>query len=71
MAPKQATSPTPRLISAKSAAREIGVPYGTLRDAHFRGELAVVRIGKEERHSAWYVDRADLNAWIEARKVRG
>ena len=64
------TVPT-RLIPAKRAAAELGVPYSTLRDASFRGDLAVVRIGKNEKHSAWYFERRDLDRWIETRKERG
>jgi hypothetical protein len=66
----QKTTPqqTSRLIPAKRAAAELGLPYSTLRDAHFRGELAVVRIGKGESHQAWYFERADLNQWIKNQK---
>jgi hypothetical protein len=65
------TSPVPtRLIPAKRAAAELGVPYSTLRDAGFRGDLPVVRIGKNDRHSAWYFERRDLDNWIETRKER-
>jgi hypothetical protein len=69
----QKTTPqhTSRLIPAKRAAAELGVPYSTLRDAHFRGELAVVRIGKGESHQAWYFERRDIDGWIESRKERG
>jgi hypothetical protein len=44
------------------------VPYSTLRDAHFRGELAVVKIGSGDRHAAWYFERRDLEKWIESKK---
>lgn len=61
---------SPRLIRAKDAARQLGVPYSSLRDAAFRGELPVVRIGgdKDGRHAAWYLERGDVDRWIETRK---
>lgn len=51
---------TPRLLPAKRAAAELGVPYTTLRDCVFRGELRVVRIGR-----AWYFKRRDLDDLVE------
>lgn len=33
-----------RLITAKHAASELGIPYATLRNVVFRGELAVVKV---------------------------
>ncbi len=68
MAAAQTQTPAPRLIPAKRAARELGVPYETLRAAHFRGELPCVRIGASARHAAWYFDRRDLESWVESRK---
>lgn len=65
------SQPAPsRLIRAKQAAAELGVPYSTLRDAQFRGELAVVRIGKEDKHSAWYFERKELERWLAAHTSR-
>ena len=52
-----------RLEPIKRTSQRIGVPYGSLRDAHFRGELPVVKVGK-----AWYLERADVDRWIETRK---
>ena len=69
VATNSATVTTSRLIPAKRAARELGVPYSTLRDAVHRGELAVVRLGRQDRHAAWYIERRDLDARITARKV--
>jgi excisionase family DNA binding protein len=60
------TPKTPQLTAAKRTAVERGVPYGSLRDAVFRGELPVVRIGR-----AWYFDNQDVDRWIESRKARG
>jgi excisionase family DNA binding protein len=57
-----------RLVAAKRAARELGVPYSTIRDSVHRGELPVVRLGRNERHAAWYFERRDLDRWLEARK---
>jgi hypothetical protein len=52
-----------RLIPAKAASDETGIPYTTLRDRVFRGELPVVKLG-----TAWYFERKDLNALIEGSK---
>jgi excisionase family DNA binding protein len=55
-----------RLAPAKEIARETGIPYTSLRDLVFRGELPVLRIGR-----AWYFERADVDRYIETRKERG
>lgn len=47
------------------AARELGIPYTSLRDIAFRGEIPVIRIGR-----AWYFDRRDLQQYIERAKER-
>jgi hypothetical protein len=54
-----------RLAKLTTAAKECGLPYTTLRDLHFRGALAVVKVGR-----AWYVDRRDLDRAIDAMTVR-
>ncbi len=54
-----------RLAPAKGAAREYGIPYTSLRDLVFRGDLPVVRIGR-----AWYFDRRDLDRYIDSSKER-
>jgi excisionase family DNA binding protein len=59
---------TTRLVPAKRAARELGVPYSTIRDSVHRGELAVIRLGRSVRHAAWYFERRDLDSWIAHRK---
>jgi excisionase family DNA binding protein len=55
----------PRLEPIKRTAERLGVPYNSLRDAHFRGEFPVVKVGK-----SWYLERADVDRWIESRKER-
>jgi excisionase family DNA binding protein len=55
---------TPRLIKAKRAALDIGIPYTTLRDVALRGEIALVRVGR-----ALYIERSDVDRWIETRKA--
>lgn len=57
--------PTPRLVPAKQAADELGVPYTTLRTRVFSGDLPVVKVGR-----SWYFKRADLDAWVERRTER-
>jgi hypothetical protein len=49
----------------KQAARGSGFSYSSLRDAHFRGELAVIRVGR-----AWYVDLAELARFVECHTER-
>jgi hypothetical protein len=39
------------------------LPYCTLRDVAFRGELAVVKVGRR-----WYFDRRDLVKFIDSHK---
>jgi hypothetical protein len=55
---------TPRLGKASKIAKEYGLPYTTIRDAHFRGDLPVVRIGR-----AWYIDYRDMDRFIEQSKA--
>ena len=57
---------TPRLGKATKIAKEYGVPYTTIRDAHFRGDLPVVRIGR-----AWYIDYRDMDRFLERAKTTG
>lgn len=58
------------LMSLKKASDVYGVPYSSLRDAHLRGELAVVRLGASERYAAWYVRPAEVERWISSRTAR-
>ena len=53
------------LVPARQASDEYGPPYTTFRDAHFRGELDVVKIGR-----AWFFKRADIEKWIASRTER-
>ena len=64
MAPRM-TFPSSRLVPAKVASIETGIPYTTLRDVAFRGEIAVVKVGR-----AWYFDRRDVETWIASHKER-
>ena len=49
-----------RVRPFKRAAEESGFRYSTLRDAHFRGELAVVKVGR-----AWYIEDEELARFVE------
>ena len=55
----------PRLVAAKQAAAELGVPYTSLRDLVFAGELPVVKFGKR-----WFFERIDLDRLVAAHKER-
>ena len=60
------TLPTsPKLWPAKAVAKHLGISYGALRDAYFRGELPVVRVGR-----AWYFVADDVNVWIDSHTTR-
>ncbi len=60
MSRTQAHPTLPQVRKFKEAAESSGIPYTSLRDAYFRGELAVVMIGR-----AWYVDVAELARFVE------
>lgn len=55
----------PRLLSAKAAARYLGIPYTSLRGCAFRGDIAVVKFGR-----SWFFERADLDRLIESHKEK-
>jgi hypothetical protein len=55
----------PELRRFKQACQESGLAYGSMRDAHFRGELAVIRIGR-----AWYVEVAEFARFVERHRER-
>jgi excisionase family DNA binding protein len=55
-------SPGGRLLSAKAAARELGLPYSTFRTIVFNGEIPVIKIGR-----AWYHRRVDVERWLASR----
>lgn len=48
-----------RLVAAKEAARMIGLPYSSLRDAAQRGLIPVVRVNR-----AWYFEVTALDKFI-------
>ena len=54
--------PIPALVSARAAASELALPYTTLRDIAFRGEIPVLKVGR-----AWYFRRAALTQWVNGR----
>lgn len=58
---------TPRLLSAQSAARYLGVPYTSLRDWARRGHVPIVRVPDCRR--LWF-DRHDLDRAVESWKER-
>jgi len=65
MTPPRPGDRQPRLLSAKRAAEYMGLPYTSLRDAAFRGELLVVKVA-----SRWYFDTRDLENFIQSHKER-
>jgi excisionase family DNA binding protein len=62
---RTATPRAPRLIGAKPCAQEYGFKYTSLRDIVHRREIPAIRIGR-----AMYLDRNDVEQWIETRKER-
>lgn len=61
------SGPGPRLLSAQSAAKYLGVPYTTLRDWALRGHLPVLRAPQSRR--MWF-DRKDLDRIVDQWKER-
>jgi len=49
----------------KRAAETSGFPYTSLRDAHFRGDLAIIRLGR-----SWYIELAELARFVERNTQR-
>jgi hypothetical protein len=64
------SSITPRLLSAKKAAEYVGLPYTSLRDCVFRGEIAVVRFGAGSRQR-WYFQKSDLDKLVDSHTTKG
>jgi hypothetical protein len=71
---------TPRLLDLRQAAVYLGCSYWTVRDWVLAGLIPVVELpalrpreGERPRKTLRrvLVDRADLNAFIDSRKVRG
>ncbi len=56
----------PRVLPFKQGVESAGFRYTTMRDMHFRGELAVIKIGR-----AWYIEVAELARFIERHTERG
>lgn len=56
----------PRLVRAPVVARTVGIAYTSLRDAVFRGELPVVKIGR-----AWYFEEEAVRGWVRRQTVCG
>ncbi|MGH8635797.1 MAG: helix-turn-helix domain-containing protein [Burkholderiales bacterium] len=54
-----------RLLSAKAAAAYLGIPYTSLRDRVFQGDLPVVKFGRR-----WFFKREDLERLIESHTER-
>lgn len=62
------TPPAPdvsQLAPVKAEARRRGIPYTSFRDVIHRGEIPIIRIGR-----AQYVEKADVDQWIERSKER-
>ena len=59
---KPVVRPGQRLVTAQQASEITGIPYGTLRDLHFRGHLPVVKLPDCDR---WWIRREDLDSLIE------
>jgi hypothetical protein len=62
-------SASPRFTLLKRRAEAEGIPYSSVRDAHFRNELPVLKIGRNERYQRWYVAQTDWEKWIESRRA--
>lgn len=50
----------------KRAAQDSGFSYTSLRDAYFRGDLAIVKMGR-----AWYIEIAELQRFVERNTEKG
>jgi excisionase family DNA binding protein len=61
----QAPHLSSRLAPVKAESRRTGIPYTSLRDIIHRGEIPIIRIGR-----AQYVEKTDIDHWIETRKER-
>jgi excisionase family DNA binding protein len=65
--PGLASEGTPRLLSARSAAKYLGVPYTSLRDWALRGHIPIARVPDCRR---LWLDRKDLDRAVESWKER-
>lgn len=66
--PHNLASASPRFTLLKRQAEADGIPYSSAREAHFRNELPVLKIGKNQRYQRWYVARTDWEKWLDSRK---
>ena len=67
------TAPTPaplKLTPLKTVAAKRGLPYSSVRDAAFRGEIRIFRSGSGERYARWYVDEREFDQYIESRMAK-
>lgn len=55
-----------QVMPFKRAAIESGFAYSTLRDAHLRGELAVVKVGR-----SWYIELDELANFTARNRTPG
>jgi len=53
------------IVGAKTGSKEYGFKYTSFRSLLHSGEIPVIRIGR-----AMYVDRRDVEDWIERSKER-
>lgn len=67
--PPRLSPPTARTFKISQAAEESGIPGTTIRDAIGRGELQVIRVGKNEHYARHFIERAEFWRWYESRKV--
>lgn len=66
LARKQTTSAR-HFTPLKHKAEAAGLAYSSVRDAAFRGELPVLKIGTNPNHQRWYVDDREWDRWVESR----
>lgn len=64
MGKKSSAAPNPHstLVSLPAGAKEIGIPYSSLREAVLRGDIKHVRLSGKGRY---WLKRADLERFIE------
>jgi excisionase family DNA binding protein len=60
-----AAIPVGKLLTAKAAAAELGLPYTTFRTIVFNGEIPLIKIG-----ASWYHRRVDIEQWLASRAER-
>ena len=55
--------PLPRLLTIRAVSEATTLPVSSIFEAVYRGELAVVRFGRNVR-----VDEAEVARWIESKR---